>query len=88
MGNSKGMGVENFGVSKGTVGGPIKIRKPSVVGYGYFLEFPSTAILIYMGMSPFAHIPAKPLNPPPTTTTQFGSARKIWPLLELRAKIR
>ena len=63
-------GLEHFGVSKGTVGGPIKMRKPSVVGYGYFLEFPNTAILIYMGMSPIGHIPAKPLNPPPTTNYQ------------------
>ena len=63
-------GLEHFGVSKGTVGGLIKISKPSVVGYGYFLEFPNTAILIYMGMSPLAHIPAKPLNPPLTTTTR------------------
>ena len=46
------------------------MRKPSVVGYGYFLEFPNTAILIYMGMSPIGHIPAKPLNPPPTTNYQ------------------
>ena len=69
MGNSKGIGhgksiLEFPNVH---VGGLVNIRKPSVVGYECFLEFPNTVILIYITMSHFAHIPTKPLNPQPTT---------------------
>ena len=38
--NSEGMGgVAHFGISEGK--GGVKTWKPSVVGYGYFLELPN-----------------------------------------------
>ena len=35
-----GGGVEHFGISAGMGGGGVKIWKPSVAGYGHFLELP------------------------------------------------
>ena len=33
-------GVTHFGISEGKGGGGVKTWKPSVVGYGYFLDLP------------------------------------------------